>query len=109
MSFRVMTGVFGACLLLIAAYQLVTGSLALHVGKVTGRPLALPTNPRGTRLFALGLVCFGVLIGLLAVQPSQMPNAVSLLIVIGLIALAYFFWWSAFRIWKRDRRSDSDV
>jgi hypothetical protein len=104
-----MTGVFGACLLLIAAYQLATGSLALHVGGATGRPLALPTNPRGTRLFALGLVCFGILIGILAWQPSQMPNAVSLIVVLGLIVLAYFFWWSAFRLWKRDRRSNVDI
>ena len=101
MSFRLMTGVVGASLLLIAAYQLVTGSLALHVGRA-GRP-SIPMNPRGARLFAMGLVSFGILLAILAWQPVQIPDAIAVIVVVGLLVLAFVFWWSAIRTWTRDR------
>ena len=73
MSFRWMTGVVGVSPLLVAAYQLVTGSLALHVGKAVP---SIPMNPRGTRLFAVGLVCFGIVLKILALQPAQIPSGI---------------------------------
>lgn|SRR5436305_2620983 len=104
MSFRLMSGAIGAVLLLVAVYQLVTGSMAVPVGN-PARVRSLPLHPDGVRQFALGLVCFGILLGILAWRPTNVPNGVSLAVVIGLVGGAYLSWWSAIRTWKRERQS----
>jgi len=99
LSFREMAAIVGISFILIAVYQLATGSLTLHVGR---GPWPTPRlSSRGTRLFALGLVSFGSLMAIVAWSPVQL-NGPSVWVVVGvLLAASYGFWWSAIRTWKR--------
>lgn len=101
MAFRVLSGIVGASLLIVAAYQLITGSVAIRWAKT--RQPRVPIDPLATRLFALGLVCMGVLLAILAWQPTGVSTSVRLILGVGLLGLAYVFWWSAIRTWKRNR------
>lgn len=96
--------IIGACFVLIAVYQFATGSIALHVGKAPTPP-TLKLSARGTRLFAVGLTSFGVLMLLTTWQASELPPVIRWLLAVGLIVLTLAFWWAALRTWKHDRQS----
>src|SRR5260370_18350379 len=64
--------ILGSCFVLIAIYQLATGSLSLHVGKAP-KPAIRP-SPRGTRLFAAGLACFGTLMAAIGWAPTALQG-----------------------------------
>ncbi len=97
--------ILGSCFVLIAIYQLATGSLSLHVGKAP-KPAIRP-SPRGTRLFAAGLACFGTLMAAIGWAPTALQGIAAWVVVIGLLVASWAFWWSAIRIWKRQARAQS--
>jgi hypothetical protein len=97
-------GILGACFVLIAIYQLVSGSLALHVGRAP-KPAFRP-SAKGTRLFAAGIACFGMLMALISWAPPALQG-VAAVVVVGLLIASFVFWWFAMRIWKQDARIQS--
>ena len=96
-----MTAAIGGAFVLIAVYQLVTGSMTFHVGR---RRPTVSVSARGTRIFAVGLASFGVLMLLMFWNPSQLEGATRWVVVIGLLVLSFGFWWIAVRIWIRERQ-----
>lgn len=97
--------ILGSCFVLIAVYQLATGSLSLHVGKAP-KP-AIQPSPRGTRLFAAGLACFGTLMAVIGRAPTALQGIAASVVGVGLLVASWAFWWSAIRIWKRQARAQS--
>jgi MFS family permease len=106
MSSREMMEILGACFLIIAVFQLVTGSLSVHVGRA--KP-SITLSARGTRLFAVGLASSGVLMLLVVWGPSQLQGTTAWIAVVGLIAVTVGCWWGAVQMWKRDNQTPKQV
>jgi phosphatidylglycerophosphate synthase len=106
MSSREVMEILGACFLIIAVFQLVTGSLSVHISKA--KP-SITMSARGTRLFAVGLASSGVLMVLVGWSPTQLQGTAAWIAVIGLIAVTFGCWWGAVQMWKRDNQTPKQV